>query len=46
MALGPKHVVAVTTEEQKDCCIDGIGVKLSTYLYIVTPSVAKKNNVY
>jgi hypothetical protein len=21
-------------------------VKLSTYLYIVTPSVAKKNNVY
>jgi hypothetical protein len=31
MVLGPKHVVAVTTEEEKeDCCVDGIIMKLVT----------------
>jgi hypothetical protein len=29
MVFGPKHVVAVTTEEEKgDSCVDGIIVKL------------------
>jgi hypothetical protein len=28
MALGPKHVVAVTTEEEGDCNIDGSTLKL------------------
>jgi hypothetical protein len=34
MVLGPKHVVAVTTEKaKKNCCIDDIKVKLITWLY-------------
>jgi hypothetical protein len=28
--IRPKHVVAVTTDEEKDCCVDGIIVKLIT----------------
>jgi hypothetical protein len=31
MVLGPKHVLAVTTEENEDCCVDGIIMKLITY---------------
>jgi hypothetical protein len=31
MVLEPKHVVAVTAEEEKeDCCVDGIIVTLIT----------------
>jgi hypothetical protein len=30
MVLGPKYVVAVTREEEEDCCIDGIIEELIT----------------
>jgi hypothetical protein len=31
MVLRPKHVVAVTTNE--DCCVDGIITKLITFMF-------------
>jgi hypothetical protein len=34
MVLGPKYVVAIMTEEEEeDCCVDGIIVKLIISLY-------------
>jgi hypothetical protein len=36
MALGPKHVEAITTEEEKeDCGLDGIIVKLIAEFFIL-----------
>jgi hypothetical protein len=42
MVLNPKHVVAVTTEEEKDgCSLDGIIVKLFN---VVAVSPSHNNN--